>query len=223
MRSALRSSLFLLVLPVALIASCGLFGGTSSYRFRMTVEADTPQGARTGSSVMEVLAAKEIFHMSETHPVNVGMRADAPMIEAPGGPVFALLENSENGELLLNNVSQALNPKANAHDPDVYMRRIRELGSIWSSHEAELPRESWPIFVQFRDPADPMSLRKVDPSAIGIKRIKVETTRDPVTRGIEEKLPWLDNLEQFETIKGNPFSNTVPREVAHLRSGKRDR
>lgn len=39
----------------ALLAGCGLLGG-NKYRFRMTVEVDTPQGLRSGSSVYEVSA-----------------------------------------------------------------------------------------------------------------------------------------------------------------------
>ena len=41
----------------AVLGGCGVLGG-NSYRFKLTVEVETPKGLRTGSSVYEVLAFK---------------------------------------------------------------------------------------------------------------------------------------------------------------------
>ena len=37
----------------------------------------------------------------------------------------------------------------------------------------------------------------VDPDAIGVKRIVVETTDDALTTGIEKKIPWLPRIYQM--------------------------
>ncbi len=47
------------------------------------------------------------------------------------------------------------------------------------------------MMVRFRDLNDPKSVEKVDPEAIGVRRITVETTSDDVTTGIEKRLRWL--------------------------------
>ena len=47
------------------------------------------------------------------------------------------------------------------------------------------------MIVKFRDLNDPKSVEMVDPVAIGVKRIVIETTGDAVTAGIEERLGWL--------------------------------
>jgi hypothetical protein len=39
-----------------LLGGCGLFERRANYRFRMTLEAHTPQGPRAGSGVMEQTA-----------------------------------------------------------------------------------------------------------------------------------------------------------------------
>ena len=52
-----RGAMGLLALGTGLLVSgCALISGESTYRFRMTVEVQTPQGLKSGSSVMEVSA-----------------------------------------------------------------------------------------------------------------------------------------------------------------------
>ena len=63
----------------------------------------------------------------------------------------------------------------------------------------ELIEDYWPRFVRFRDPADPGSVVEADREALVaafgeppvIRRVVVERTEDPVTRGIVERLPRL--------------------------------
>lgn len=63
--------------------------------------------------------------------------------------------------------------------------------------KAELPRAEWPMMVRFRDINDPMNVEQVAPKAAGVRRIVVETTRDPVTTGIMNRLGWLKEAESF--------------------------
>ena len=55
--------------------------------------------------------------------------------------------------------------------------------------KGELPRQYWPTMVRFRDLDDLYSLEQVNPASIGISRIVVETTRDPISIGIEGTMP----------------------------------
>jgi hypothetical protein len=43
-------------LAVLTLSGCGLFADKHTYRYRLTVEVDTPQGVRSGSSVIEATA-----------------------------------------------------------------------------------------------------------------------------------------------------------------------
>jgi hypothetical protein len=65
----------------------------------MTVEVETPQGVRTGSSVMEVTASKQLQVTSETRPLVSGLHGEAVIVDARSGPVFVLLEPKNKRDL----------------------------------------------------------------------------------------------------------------------------
>lgn len=97
--------------------------------------------------------------------------------------------------------------------PDAVIASTTKLGSTWlGSYEAELPRRrdigpimradkrddsNWPLFVRFRNLEDPKSIEAVDPEAVGVKRITLETTHDSISTGIVSKLPWLECSPRF--------------------------
>lgn len=86
-----------LMLPVLvlLLSTCGVFDPLfdKSYRFRMTVEVDTPDGLKTGSSVYEVTAEGRWSPLPETQSSFLGERGEAVAVEiAPGRTLFALLK-----------------------------------------------------------------------------------------------------------------------------------
>jgi hypothetical protein len=63
---------------------------------------------------------------------------------------------------------------------------------------ADVQRGDYPLLVVFGDNADPKSAKEVEPAGrgslgpgYGSIRITVEKTGEPVTRGIEKRLPWL--------------------------------
>ena len=68
---------------------------------------------------------------------------------------------------------------------------------------AELSAEQLPLLVRFRDINDPMTVERVDPGnlaasfggGVSLTRASLETTRDPVTTGIDRRLPWLKPLK----------------------------
>ena len=78
--------------------------------------------------------------------------------------------------------------------------------------------DHWPMFVTFSDPKDPKTVREVSPESIGVDRITIEITDEPVTTGIEERLGWLDHLERFRKDPNNVFTSTLPSEIAGLRA-----
>ena len=204
-----------------LVSGCGLFGAESTYRFRMTVEVDTPQGLKSGSSVMEVNATKQVLITSETHPISAGLKGEAVVVDLPGGPIFALLTiRGDSGPLLFNVVTDALNPlPTKTPSTEDYMRQTNELAAMSEgARTAELPRDNWPMMIRFRNLNDPRTLERVDPAAISVKRITLTVTKEPVTVGIEKRLGWLEKLENFHYDGKTSFNELYPREATYLRT-----
>ena len=68
--------------------------------------------------------------------------------------------------------------------------------------KADLPLMYLPMLVRFRDISDPKSVEEVDPDHVDasfgpgaqIVSASIAVTDDPVTRGIEKLLPWVDAM-----------------------------
>jgi hypothetical protein len=189
---ARRGALGLLAGSIAvLLGGCGLFFRSGSYRFRMTVDVETPEGVRTGSSVYEVTAHKSPALTSEEHEGGGGLRGEAVVVDLPGGPLFVTLKMPVAGEDLGEAATFALAPDTKRGNVDAYVAAVGELGGMSGSARAELPREDWPLMVRFRDTTDPTSVVEVDPEVVGVHRITIKTTDDDMSIGIDKRLGWL--------------------------------
>ena len=218
-----------LALVASLLTGCG-GGRTASYRVRMTVEVQTPEGLETGSSVIEIRLTRGMA-IGDSSGVSSSVRGEAVVVNLPDGPLFVLLQVPDAGAPLQTIVPEALLGRPSS-GPDQVMADTAKLGSTWfSGYKADLPRthynrfqsnnDGWPIMVRFRDLNDPKSMSRVDPDAVGVKRILLETTRDGVTTGIEKRIPWVDHLDQYLADRGNPFTSTLPENFGGFRSGAR--
>lgn len=218
--------LFLGAIAVAL-SGCDPFARIARYRFRMTVEVETPQGIKTGSSVIEVRLTRGMA-IGDSSGVSSSVRGEAVVVDLPDGPLFVLLQVPDAGPPLQAIVPDALLGRRSS-GPDEVMADTARLGSTWfSEYKAELPRHrnngfeqsdnGWPLMVRFRNIADPKSVEKVSPEAVGVKRIVVETTGDAVTTGIEKQIPWLVDAENFHYV-GTPYGDLYPIASRAFRSG----
>lgn len=176
-----------------LLSGCGLMNNRASYRFRMTVEVETPNGLRTGSSVYEFIVAKNTMKLlADERSGGVLIRGEASIIELDGGPVFVTLVSPDAEVSLGRGATDALLATLPNDGGDDYIAAVDKLGGWFADPaSAELPREKWPLMVRFDNVNDPASAQPVNPDVIGVKRILIETTRDEVTVGIRERLGWL--------------------------------
>lgn len=204
---------------VATLTGCGVFGGNSGYRFRMTVEVQTLQGLKTGSSVIEVRLTRGMA-IGDSSGVGSSVRGEAVVVDLPDGPLFVLLEVPDAGPPLQAIVPDALLGRRSS-GPDEVMADTAKLGSTWfSEYKADLPRHrdngfeqsdnGWPLMVRFRNLNDPKSVERVDPDTVGVKRIRLETTSDDVTTGIEKRLGWLHNEGQTLDFNSGPSFSRSP-------------
>ncbi len=75
--------------------------------------------------------------------------------------------------------------------------------------KGEVPIANLGLLVRFRDPNDPTTVERVDPHnlaasfGVGVRLVHatVEITDDPLTTGIEKKLPWLVGGELGTPLK----------------------
>lgn len=200
----------LVMLCLALTAACG--GGMGKtyppYRYRLTVEVETPQGLRTGSSVIEVHTAMAGPN-SIPSPGQIFMRAkgEAVAVDLPNGQtLFALLRSdwdedwATNAYLLQVPYPTQQEVKARAADGkwtaaaqfDLWMERALAAHGVFT-----LPRmrdlggrqvSGWPMFVRFRDIRDPATVDSIDPDKMAallgkgyaVRAITAARTEDPV-------------------------------------------
>jgi hypothetical protein len=180
----------------ALLSGCGL-SGNFSYRFKMTVEIETPQGVRTGSSVYEVNVAKSSPFMTGNMR-NKSVRGEAVAVDiAPGQSLFALLKTTNRWRDDMAEMSMAaLDPEYN-NDWLKSAARIASRDGIRSP--ADVAAGDYPLLVTFADIEDPTSVVQIDPVNLAasfgedvlLKRIVVEVTNEAVTTGIGARLAWL--------------------------------
>lgn len=213
------------VSALALLSGCGIFGKSISYRYRLTVEVDTPQGVKIGSSVIQIDEAEQ-GGLEGSH-LQVRMTGEAVAVDLQGSKtLFALLDGSP---------LSAITQKLQAKPSDWYAvdKALKDTEGVF-----DVPRtvanfrgkqvDAWPMLVTFGDVADPRTVKRVDPDdaaatlgeGIRIRRITVEMTDDDVTTGIEKRLPerfwssWArahnDEMEKNGGVMKNPYFQSLP-------------
>ena len=181
---------------LASLSGCNIFK-SPSYRFRLTINVDTPEGLKTGSSVCEVKADRGTDLLTGGGYQATKMRGEAAFVELlPGRYLFALLPT--NDPLLPDISLKSLEALDGGFEYKRYdsTRRIAKSGTIGP---VKLEEGDLPILVTFEDLADRASLEVVEPSMIPsifgagyrLSSITVGTTTDPVTDHVGETFPWL--------------------------------
>lgn len=178
------------------LAGCYPFARTHSYRFKVTVEVDTPSGLRAGSSVMESLARKQFSINGAGHAY--GMSGQAVQIDLGSESLFMLVNDYQAMGGMDSLASHALIPEWVGGDgPEKYYDHLHSSAGI--GRTAVLPRDQYPILVAFKDVRRPDTVMIVDPDTLSplathgrVRRIVLVTTREPVTKTLFKTLPWLN-------------------------------
>jgi hypothetical protein len=205
---------------VALLSACNPFGG-NGYRFKMTVEVETSEGLKTGSSVYEVLAFKTSELITGGTSSDSTLKGEAVAVDLPGGrTLFALLKtvNTSGHDDLAYMSMRTLDPAFNYNRVES-ANRISAGDGIKSPND--VPATDYPMLVTFTDIDDPKSVQRVDPAnlaasfgpGIRLKRITVEVTDDDVTTGIEKRLAWLESHRGSLDYTGRLHPNNPEKDV----------
>lgn len=186
----------------AVLAGCDrLFPDT--YRVRMTVEVETPQGLRQGASVWE-LAQRIDKRPIAGSGVQLTFRGEAVAIDlASGKTLFALLTSGDGdadyAKLL---PGRALGSRLEGESESKEAAPWRKKAELWPKATATLGlarTNPLPMLVTFSDISDPKSVEQVDPANLAaslgagyrLKAVYIEQTGDPVTTGVGKRLPWI--------------------------------
>jgi hypothetical protein len=169
---------------------------TYVHRFRLTIEAESEGVVRTGAGVIEVHTTDNKVGTAETAGLRSHVLGDAVFLDLGGGRnVIALLVLNPHGtreiELLDFHAFRAINPRL----------QIADLPKL--AGRAPLPGNLMPTLVTFTDPTDSKSAREIGftefESVFGpdvhFKGAWIEMTKDPVTRGIDKRLPWIATMK----------------------------
>jgi hypothetical protein len=200
------TSPFLVRLSSLVAIGLCLAGCSQSYRYKLTLAVNTPQGIKRGSTVVEVLFYDVSFPERGTMHE---LRGEALCLDlGPGArPLVALLTSQlhpkyDHGRLLhwtrdagpaLDLLSQ-LNGQALSVD---YVNDLPRIARMRGPHR--IAPADLPDLVTFADVNDPKSVIEVDRNDlqatlgpdIAWNEITIESTGEPVTTGIVRKLPWL--------------------------------
>ena len=198
------------------------------YRYKMTIELATADGVKSFSSVRQVRQDQTSSVLSSDGTVlDTEVTGEAVVLDLPSGPVFALLSRPESADYAKYIAAAALKRDMPDGIRGATNDRMSELAKesqymVSVQGPRELPRtrpspdpvrdpepvQLWPFFVRFGDLGDPTSVREVSPESIGVRRITIEITDEPVTDGIGELLPWVftkrgELLDGSSTMRAN--------------------
>ena len=200
-----REALATLVGAASLLAGCGSKGSDTfgrqlpPYRYRLSVTVDTPQGPRTGSSVIEVQWSEPGTIMGSQGSAGYKIKGEAVAVDLPGGQkLFVLLRSKADVDWAAYGLRGAVE-----NLKDVRTGADRAVHAVPRSYKLQGEDvDNYPYFVRFRDLRDPKTVEQVDPGdlaksfgpGVKLKALTVQVTDEPLTRGIETRLGWLASV-----------------------------
>lgn len=214
------------------LAGCDAQGQVlPTYRYRLTVEVETPEGVRSGSSVIEVrTSVAGRYSIPTPRTISHSVRGEAVTVDL--GPerskIFALLQSDDDVDWASNifyrlsrdNYDQKRENNESKREQNIEEKYRHMLGI----HEKiDIPKKyrrwpyagngsSRPILVTFTDTSDPRTIIKLDPdnledyygAGVKIKGIYVQLTNDPISTGVSRIIPWITDVNK--AISGSDFA-----------------
>jgi hypothetical protein len=222
------------VLRLAAVVAIGLClagcGRSESYRYKLTLAVNTPEGVKRASSVVEVLFWDVSIPARGTmHKLN----GEALYLDLGAGkkPLIALLTSQlhpKYGNDLRWSRDAGPGGKLLSDGPILpdLLDYVAQLARARGAHK--ITPSDLPDLVSFADVNNSATVIEVDPNnlqaALGAdvswNEITLEGTDEPVTTGIEQKLPWLrEYLEKNLRLDGSKYGiYGTNRELANILS-----
>ncbi len=212
------TAIFGLVMAIGIVGAFAMSDliAIGTWRYKITVSVDTPEGLKTGSAVRQVMvnASKPLIDLPEatSHKESKG---EAVVVDLGERGVLFALTSFDDYQVVL---SAFPSPYGLTPDGVRYYSQLKNVRAV-------LKPEQYPRFVKFRDIKDPKTVEAVDPNnlvasfdeGVRLKEVIIEMTDEPVTWGIEKWLPWLKEYnekmfdgQRYNTIETNyPLANSM--------------
>jgi hypothetical protein len=205
-----KARFLILVAMGMLLTGCGK---TYRYKYKMTVEVETPQGLKTGSAVREIVYSKSVVELPDAPGAGAEQRGEAVAVDLPSGQtLFALLANDPYVTLQTGFGGDSPSMLDTAKENKL-VRVVKPFPTSENGNQFT----GYPVLVQFTDIKNPMSVKLVNPEntsaslgqGVKIKRNTIQMTDEPVTRGIEKRLPWLNDYASRRARLNGDTSSVV--------------
>ncbi|MCK1638832.1 hypothetical protein IVA95_14745 [Bradyrhizobium sp. 157] len=195
--------------PIALLAALVIGDqiriNRPAHNYRLSVEVETPEGRKSASGVVAVHPDRSYTRRGQTRTVGDAIFVDL----GQGKNLVALLAHVDNNVVLDDMNYVALRAYTAAAGKRVSFNEMSRLTGVVPVKDTLIP-----VLVTFTDPANPGTARQVAPddaeAVLGrgyrLQEISAEVVPngywpvdfggalgEPVTRGIQAKLPWLGN------------------------------
>jgi hypothetical protein len=180
---------------------------SGSWRYKITVTVETPEGIKTGSAVREVHVRTEPQIFPEQSPIHHSVKGEAVVVDLGGGEyVFAIMDVDGSYRIVQT---------AFPYPIENHRKYIRHYESLIGQKKI-LDRKDYPTFVTFKDTNDPKSVElvyggkfdkatqkfipvddfdKIYGRGVRIKEVTIEMTDEPVMWKIEKVLGWLERAK----------------------------
>lgn len=192
-----------LVFGMSALASCS--ESLPDIHFRLTVIVETPQGRRSGSSVIKLQSHYgSAFPGPEARGIRTLLRGEAVSIQLSGGGyLFALLKWQKSDAalpMLTSSFADLLPARYQGADSEAgyqgWVAQIRALSAVRASRPV-VP-EYYPVLAYFDDLKNPRAIHAIaagpgTPLREGVRLVgaNLEITDAPLTESILKVLPWL--------------------------------
>jgi hypothetical protein len=192
---------------------------SETYRYKLTLSVDTPAGVKTGFNVVELRYFDVNFpERGEMHDT----RGEALYIDLGPGrrPLIALLTRIRRADEVGKNMDSHLWLE---DSPSLVLAKVClggagnldwiEIATAFNERcrrPLSIPTSDLPELVTFRDVSDPKSVMLVDPNnlpatlgpGVSWRSMTLQTTDEPLTKGIDKHLPWVRTYEPNIPLPG---------------------
>jgi hypothetical protein len=222
----MSAALHIMIFLCAALALAGC-GRSASYRYKLALTLNTPDGVKTASNVVEInafdvtLPARGIGHKTTGQALYVDFGTGRrPLIAlltrirraTDPWPTFRGWGEDGPGEALAENCLGAKKPEDWLDE----VKATRKCGRPVAITPADLPD-----LVTFTDTNDPKSVMLVDPNnlnatlgpGVSWRSMTLEATDEPLSQGIDGHLPWVrtyaPNIEIRGVMPFDPLKNYI--------------
>ena len=188
---------------------------TFSWKQKLTVVVDTPDGVKTGSSVVyqRYRFGQNILGVSGG---SYTLQGEAVVVDLGSGKyLFALLDNKHVPKGAYDDVLGQ-----HYSSSRVKLRNIKRLKDAFP-----IPSEAYPRLVTFDDINDPKTVREVDPfdlptifgEGYALQKMTLQMTEEPVTEEIIEDFPFWPMLKKQVSLSGlRAYDANFPNPINYL-------